>query len=524
VIKISPAYLSYPVKNRPACSSFTSVCNQTITRIIFGKCFCALIRIGNRLINKTLRLLVFLVFSFPAFAQIPKLVHSKSLSASGESGNGFRIQYGGSIGTGSLGGNLLTLRITAPHGSTVSSILDNKGSTYTLGASVDSGAGGWITALYYVAGTPAGITQITVNYSSAVADWHGAVMEYSGIATNSPADGSCTNHSTSISCSTSTSASGDLVVATMIGLGSALRGNTLSTVTPGGSFILDAADTQASDADEEYVQPSAGPITPSFTVTGSSQPFNIVAMAFKAAVAGTNPTGMYILHQQHTAADYTGGTGSQNTYFVSSGNLLLASFELGPSFTTYSIAGCTPTNTWTKVTEGGAWPTFFYLTSTANFSTDLLCTVGTSGGSGGNGILVIYDVVGAAASPFDKITNGQSQGNAGFVSGTLTPDNAPGIFFGAANDGIGPVTQVGVSGTAGAIFDNTPYTGETDGGQLNNGDAWQHLFFNSTSTITYTWKMSNTTSWMQASGIAFLAGSMQGTRPAPPTGLQAKVQ
>src|SRR5713101_1143 len=117
-------------------------------------------------IFRALRLLVFaglaVLCATSAQAQTPALVYSNSLAAAGESGNGFKIQYGGAMGTGSLTGNLITVRITAPHGSTVSSITDNLSQSYSLATSVDSGSGGWITALYYKAGTAAGVTQITV--------------------------------------------------------------------------------------------------------------------------------------------------------------------------------------------------------------------------------------------------------------------------------------------------------------------------------------------------------------------------
>ncbi len=463
--------------------------------------------------------LPFFPFAFSARAQAPKLVYSKSLAAPGEPGNGFKITYGGSIGTGTLANNLLTIRLTSPHGSTLSSIVDNKGTTYTLGVSVDSGSGGWITSLYYAAGVQAGITLITINYSSSVADWHGAVIEYSGVATSSPADGTCSNHATSVACSSviTTTGANDLVVASMIGLGgTTIRGNTLSTVAPGGGFILDAADTQCSDADEEFVQTSPGSVTPSFTTTGSSESFNIVGMAFKSAAgAGTNPTGMYVLHQQHVQVNQSG---SQNAYFVSSGNLIVVSFDLGPSFTAYSIGNCSPSNTWTMRTLGTLWPTYFYLPASGSFSTDLHCMVSNTGG-GNNAIFVIYDIVGAAASPED-VDSPSAAGNGGIVNGpSFTPTRAPGIAFGAANDGLGPVTSVG----SGAIFDNTLYAGETDGGQLNNGDAWQHYFYSSTSPITMSWTMSNPSSYMQASAIAFASAGGSSQSPAPPTGLQANV-
>lgn len=451
-----------------------------------------------------------------AQAQGPKLVHSRSLAAPGESGNAFRIQYGGSMGTGTLSGNLLTLRITYSHGATVSSIVDNKGSSYTLGASTDSGAGGWITSLYYVAGAAAGITQITITFSASVADWHGAVQEYSGVATSSPGDGACSNHASSIQCSAAitTTTAGDLIVASMIGLGATIRQNPMSSVTPGASFFLDSADTNCSDADEEVVQTSAGTITPSFTVTGNSESFNIVAMAFKAAPgSGTNPSGMYILHQQHLQIG-TAGT-SQTSYFVSSGNLIVATTDIFPEEDNVTIDTCTPSNTWTKRDPSGSYmPQIFFIPS-ATSSTSLHCTVHAPAPTY-NGIIVVYDVVGAAASPEDTNSLGV------YASGTnltdlpsLTPTTAPGIAFAAENTGTGPSTAVG----PGYLWDNTPYTGETDQGQLNNGDGWQHFFYTNTSLINFQWTQADAASTMQAFAIAFKAGPA-GAKPAPPTSLK----
>ena len=451
-------------------------------------------------------------------AQTPKLVHSRSLAAPGETGNGFRIQYGGSMGTGTLGNNLLTLRMTYSHGATVSSIVDNMGSTYTLGVSTDSGSGGWVTALYYSPGVAAGITQITVNFSGGVADWHGAVQEYSGVATSAPADGSCSNHSTTVACSAAitTTSNNDLIVASTIGLGSGIYENPMSSITPGGSFMLDSADTNCSDADEEMVQSTAGAVTPSFTVTGNSESFNIVGMAFKAAAAGTNPTGMYILHQQHLQIGLESNT--QTSYFVSSGNLVVASLEVGLDGNDVTIDTCTPTNTWTKRSPSGSdMPQIFFIAGPAA-STSLHCVVHSSS-PGNRGIIVVYDVVGAAASP----ENVDSPGTAGTGSVVgnmpdITPTSAPGITFATENDGIGPATGVGT----GAIWDNTPYTGESDGGQLNNGDGWQHYFYTNTSQIQFSWAQANSGSYMQAFAIAFTAGS-PAVQVAPPTSLKLSI-
>ncbi len=476
----------------------------------------------NRSATKCGAMLLIILASLSAYTQAsPALVHSRSLASPGEAGNAFKIRYGGPMGSGSLAGNLMTLRITAPHGSTISSITDNLSDSYTLGVSVDSGSGGWVTAMYYLAGAPAGITMITVTYSSSVADWHGAVMEYSGVATSSPVDGTCSNHSTTIACSTAITTTGtnDLVVASMIGLsGGMIWGNTMNTVSPGGSFFFDAADTQCSDADEEYVQPSAGSVTPSFTVTGNSESFNIVGMAFKAANAGTVPTGMYILHQQHVQIN--GPASSETIYFVSSGNLLVADTDIGQATSNVTISGCSPSNSFAGQTNGSLYPQYFYLTSTANFSTNLHCTVSTTQ-QGQHGILVIYDIVGAAASPFNALGPGGS-GTGTTITNTVTPTATPGIVFASENTGQGPATAVGI----GFIFDNTTYTGESDGGQMNNGDGWQHYFYTSASKLTFTWTQGNSSSYMQAGAIAFMAGpSANGPAgPAPPTGLSAAAQ
>ena len=97
---------------------------KNISRIFLLSALCALTIVSH---------------TFSAQAQTPQLVFSDSLTASSEPGNGFKFVYGGSMGTGTLAQNLLTLRITAPHGSVISSITDNQGSTYTLGTSADSG-------------------------------------------------------------------------------------------------------------------------------------------------------------------------------------------------------------------------------------------------------------------------------------------------------------------------------------------------------------------------------------------------
>ncbi|MGC1583896.1 MAG: hypothetical protein WA766_20610 [Candidatus Acidiferrales bacterium] len=468
----------------------------------------------KKLIRWAAAILAPLLILSVASAQTPQLVYYNYLAAPHESGNGFRVQYGGSMGTGTLAGNLLTLRMTYPHGATISSIADTFSDMYILGVSTDSGSGGWVTAIYYLAGAPAGITQITVSFSSAVSDWNATVREYSGVATSSPGDGACSNSASTVACSSAITSTlpEDLIVASTVyaGAGSTLGYNVLTAIAPGSGFTLDAADTYIDYADEEEVQTAAGSITPSFTMTGVSGTYSTVAMAFKAATAGTNPTGMYILHQHHQ--ELNNNVSSQVYYFPSAGNLLVASVDDGDENSdgnVVGIASCMPSNTWTHRTASGTdIPQILFVPSPSP-STDMFCTV-SSGGIYHSTMLVTYDVVGAAASPEDVDSvafhgSGATLANAPDV----TPTTHPGIAFAVSNTGVGPTTGVGT----GFIFDNTPYTGESDSGQMNNGDGWQHYFYTSTPQIAFAWTQANAAQWSQAFAITFKAAN---TAP-PPT-------
>jgi hypothetical protein len=481
---------------------------QFCTVLLRNLCYGELMKIKKLLRWAAAVVAQIFVFSVLAFAQTPTLVYSDSLATPHESGNGFKVQYGGSMGTGTLSGNLLTLRMTYPHGATVSSIADTFSDVYILGVSTDSGSGGWVTALYYLAGAPAGVNQITVTFSAAVSDWNATLREYSGVATVSPTDGTCSNSASTVACSSAitTTLPGDLVVASTVyaGAGSTLGYNVLTAIAPGSGFNLDAADTYIDYADEEEVQTAAGSITPSFTMTGVSGTYSTVAMAFKAAGLGTNPTGMYILHQHHQ--ELNNNVSSQVYYFPSAGNLLVASVDDGDENSdgnVVGIASCTPSNTWThRSATGTDIPQILFVPSLSP-STSMSCTV-SSGGIYHSTMLVIYDVVGAASSSKD-IDSIAFHGSGATLTNApdVTPTTQPGIAFAVSNTGVGPTTGV----STGFIFDNTPYTGESDSGQMNNGDGWQHFFYTSTSQIAFTWTQTNAAQWLQAFAITFKSGA-----------------
>ena len=130
-------------------------------------------------------------------------------------------------------------------------------------------------------------------------------------------------------------------------------------------------------------------------------------------------------------------------------------------------------------------------------------------------LLVAYDVVGAASSPEDVDSPYFSTNGTTIAGPILTPTAQPGIAFAVENTGLGPSSGV----KAGFNYDNTPYTGETDSGRLNNGDGWQHVFYTSTAPLAFSWTQVNSSSSMATFGIAFKAGPIT-ARPAPPTNLR----
>jgi len=224
---------------------------------------------------------------------------------------------------------------------------------------------------------------------------------------------------------------------------------------------------------------------------------------------------MYILHQQTVQIDESNS--SQLNYFVSSGNLLVASVDDGnmnSGGNIVTIDTCTPSNTWTKRTPSGLdAPQMFFIPS-ASTSTNMHCTV-HSGMPSDTTLMVIYDVVGAASSPEDVDSPYYSSNGTTINGPSITPTTQPGIAIAVENTGIGPSTAVG----AGFLYDNTPYTGETDSSKLNNGDGWQHVFYTSTSPLAFSWTQQNSGSSLQAYAIAFKSGPVS-DQPAPPSNLK----
>jgi hypothetical protein len=217
-------------------------------------------------------------------------------------------------------------------------------------------------------------------------------------------------------------------------------------------------------------------------------PFVGLAVALRAANAGTPPgAGLRIVRILHFTNE-TFGAGSFRLQAPSSGNLLVLVTHEDFIVT---IGGVTDSkgNTWTKVVDGQERPQFWVAPGPATGG-DLALTLAITG-TPQPASFTVYDLAGAAASPVGAI------GTRGFIDvsnatsvtdfPTLTPTSPNGLAIAACGLGQGPALGFAPGAPAGAIFDFVNYAGQTDGSTMNNSDCRGHVWTTSTATLHWNW-------------------------------------
>jgi hypothetical protein len=227
------------------------------------------------------------------------------------------------------GDNALVLGVQYNSVGSISSVSDNEGNTWVAGPSVVNPAYSQQMSLYYCLNAIAGSQNITVTFNglqSTPAFPQAVVSEFCDVATAAALDGSAGRYHQYNSVRRFNLSMG-IDFSDTNANGGAFNG---TSITPGPGFTLLSADLPVGSADQYYVQPSAGAITPSFTTAGSAA-WGSVALALKSAQAGTMPPpGIHIVHVQHTllasqrAQDFSTPIAMQ---FPSSGNLLVGLYS-----------------------------------------------------------------------------------------------------------------------------------------------------------------------------------------------------
>ena len=191
--------------------------------------------------------------------------------------------------------------------------------------------------------------------------------------------------------------------------GGAFNGTSLKAGT---DFTLLSANLQVGSCDQYYVQPTAGAIDPSFTPSGSAT-WGSLAIALKSADAGTAPgSGIRIVHVQHTLVGTL--TTSDDAapiplQFPSTGNLPVGLFNSVAVTSVSDSAG----NTWScpgallSESQGGFYGQIIYAANatTSPSLQDITLTLGSGSTDGETfqSMLVLFDIAGAATSPYETV-------------------------------------------------------------------------------------------------------------------------
>ena len=446
----------------------------------------------------------------------PALVQNVSTytNRDAEVGNDYIVN----LPTPTLASNCLILALTNAYSATRTILIsDDKGNAWTAGPHVDFVANNETTTLFYALGVAAGTQRITIHFDASIFDVHATVSEWTNIATAAAVNGSrgAAGVASPVSAGSFTPGNndangGNLVYQHAIAIpGVGALGNlssTVTAVTAGAGFTLASANRQLASISQYTVQTTAAAVNPTLTAAqGSGDRFNTIAIAFKAAAAGTAPaSGIHIQNVQHTFHPFPG---SSTVNLPSSGNLLALTAPVNTGQDAISSVTDSKGNHWTKV-AGESWfsPQVWYAANAAPGS-DLTISFNVANNTGI--IVMAWDIAGASTAPFDKFTEAtgaQATAGADITSApVITPSTAHGLVFGLVNQYTGPPTSmIG----AGYVADHVYYTGNTDGSLMDMGDGTAHIYNSDTSQLSFGWHQTNhppTSGWF-AIAVAFKSG------------------
>ena len=205
--------------------------------------------------------------------------------------------------------------------------------------------------LCFASGTTAGDHRPYITFGTTTVSWgSGKVSEWYNVATSSALDAhnSCAGTTaTTANCwggtAITTTQANDLVYVHVCRVGTPAT----DRFTAGAGFTLITEDINDGCATEYEIASSAGAVTPTMTIaTSSSSTYLMQVFAFKAASAGTAPTGWYMDKMLSWSMPSGSTATSEKMQFTTTGNLLLSL----PSCGGQSVTALTSSNnTWTKL-------------------------------------------------------------------------------------------------------------------------------------------------------------------------------
>ncbi|MGA2482936.1 MAG: chitobiase/beta-hexosaminidase C-terminal domain-containing protein [Candidatus Acidiferrales bacterium] len=384
-------------------------------------------------------------------------------------------------------------------------VSDDKSNAYSIVTSKDDG--NQFVALARALDVASGTRQITITFTGG-SPTHvaAAASEFYNVATSSADDGDSANSGTGTSVaagSLSTANDGDLIYQYAV---QDTSSNAITSWTQGSApWTLLSADILDSTVAQYQVQAAHGSINPALTMSPSNN-WNSIAIALKSASAGNAPpAGIRIVHIQHNSIPQSFGPTPITIQFPCSGNLIVSVFH---GISGYTISGVNDgANTYTSTgpsvhgTGASGEAQMFYARS-ASSSTTLVQTYTMAGlNDSGGSTVVLYDVTGASASPFDKIGTlvGQQTVSGDFSSASVTPGSAGGLVI--ADVTVESNTIVGVSP---GLFDSATTLPTIAVSPVDQNNGFAHNYNSDTSPETFSWTTSGgPVSWWASLAAAF---------------------
>jgi hypothetical protein len=399
-------------------------------------------------------------------------------------------------------GNCLILGVQFNSAGSVASVTDERGNNWIAGPTTTNGSFSKRMNLYYALNAIAGTQTIKVNFgglSSTPGFPQAVVSEFYNVATANAFDGSAASSTSRTAGTITTTAPGDLIyewgasLSTSDNNGGAFNG---TSITAGTDFTLLSADLQVGSGDQYQIQPGAGPITPTFSASGSAV-WGSLAVALKSATAGTAPPpGIRIIHLQHTLLQAVRAQNREEPIvmqFPSSGNLLVGLYNAAGPFATNVTDSLG--NIWSLpesakiIDDDGVVSAQIVYAANAQTSPNLSgITVSITDEGMGDMMFNLYDVTGAAASPFD-LANALQGFNETFTphtTGALTPRTTNGLVihvnsinYDAENSMTSPI-----DGTFDTVTNNFGHG--PDVSTLDMDNAYAHIYNSTTNQVNFT--------------------------------------
>lgn len=415
-------------------------------------------------------------------------------------------------------GNTIVIDFSFDSALTVSSVTGSVNGTYTVAKTAFPATGNISSATYYHANVSAGSANeiITVTLSANTQAFQFEEIEYYGVSTSSPLNGSASTALTTTTAAGSftpgnNNANGGNIIHSYFIKSAQFPSNLTTGIFPGPGFQLvsgniawvNAADGMPA-AVETGIQATSAAINPSITsIAESGDNWNGISTAWALSPgAGTPPsTAVTISGIQHFSTTHFPATGMYAIGVAATGNLRVVS-STDPNLNTLTLSD----------SEGGSWTAaaagsgFWYRANTTP-NPNLIIYV-NGGGADASLSFAFSDVANAATTSVLNSSNVSNQITSGLSSFTASPSPSPTSTNGItiANIGLGQGPGLGVTSPTGAVFDFAGYSGETDSDGLNNADLMAHYVNTVSGAQTWTFSITNVVSNSTSGGWATFVG------------------